>query len=191
MGAGLSECAREQNAGGSDQMESGNRTKHAHRTIYAGLEQRFGATGGFLPRSTARWRSGSFKGCRGKPVSSDQTGVIMPPYRIRDVRDYYWGLTALGPESIRRERLPVSGERSQASRPSRITADLDAPPNIFTAFEQQLGLKLQPTRGSCRCDGDRQDREAVAKLIGVATEDRRRAFPFCRRTPYQNRRTRD
>jgi uncharacterized protein (TIGR03435 family) len=30
--------------------------------------------------------------------------------------------------------------------PPANTADLDAPPDIFAAFEQQLGLKLQPTK---------------------------------------------
>ena len=67
MRAGLSGGARDRNAGeerkdksgGSDQTQSGNRTKHAHRTIYACPEQRFGNTGGFLPRSTAKWRSES------------------------------------------------------------------------------------------------------------------------------------
>ena len=33
-------------------------------------------------------------------------------------------------------------------------ADPDAPPDIFAAFQQQLGLKLGINQGRCRCDGD-------------------------------------
>ena len=49
----------------------------------------------------------------------------------------------------------------------------DAPPDLYTALQQELGLKLDRDQGSGRRSCDRPRREAVARLMPIVSRSRR------------------